>query len=86
MKDTPTMPQQKVMMNHHLNANTCHRLKNEQHAPANSFFRIITQLGGFEEMGKKCAICIYCGMMTDTGGFTYKLKFTPKYSTSSANC
>ena len=34
-------------------------------------FRIIWQLGGFEEMSRKCAACIYCGMMTDTGGFTY---------------
>ena len=29
------------------------------------------RMGGFEEMSRKCAACIYCGMMTDTGGFTY---------------
>jgi phosphoesterase RecJ-like protein len=34
-------------------------------------FRVIWQLGGFEEMTKKEAVQIYCGMMTDTGGFTY---------------
>lgn len=34
-------------------------------------FRIIWQMGGFEEMDKKCAVQLYCGMMTDTGGFTY---------------
>ncbi len=34
-------------------------------------FRLIWQLGGFEEMTKKCATSLYCGMMTDTGGFTY---------------
>ena len=28
-------------------------------------------MNGFEAMNKKCAACIYCGMMTDTGGFTY---------------
>lgn len=34
-------------------------------------FRVIWQLGGFESMTRKGAIPIYCGMMTDTGGFTY---------------
>ena len=34
-------------------------------------FRLICQLGGFETMTRQCAECIYCGMMTDTGGFTY---------------
>lgn len=34
-------------------------------------FRIIWQLGGFELMTHQCAVPIYCGMMTDTGGFTY---------------
>ncbi|MBR6192354.1 MAG: DHH family phosphoesterase [Prevotella sp.] len=34
-------------------------------------FRLIWQLGGFDEMTKNMAIDIYCGMMTDTGGFTY---------------
>ena len=34
-------------------------------------FRLIWQLGGFEEMDKNVAVPIYCGMMTDTGGFTY---------------
>lgn len=34
-------------------------------------FRVIWQLGGFDKMTKQCAEAIYCGMMTDTGGFTY---------------
>ena len=34
-------------------------------------FRLIWQMGGFEQMTKKCAVPLYCGMMTDTGGFTY---------------
>ena len=34
-------------------------------------FRVIWQLGGFETMNKKTAVPLYCGMMTDTGGFTY---------------
>ena len=34
-------------------------------------FRIIYQLGGFPAMTKEGAEAIYCGMCTDTGGFTY---------------
>jgi phosphoesterase RecJ-like protein len=31
----------------------------------------VWQLGGFPKVGKQYAAPIYCGMMTDTGGFTY---------------
>lgn len=34
-------------------------------------FRLILQLGGFAAMSQSAAACIYTGMMTDTGGFTY---------------
>jgi len=34
-------------------------------------FRIVWQMGGFEQLDKHYAIPIYCGMMTDTGGFLY---------------
>ncbi|HEY9544165.1 DHH family phosphoesterase [Prevotella sp.] len=34
-------------------------------------FRIICQLGGFDEMTRRMATTLYTGMMTDTGGFTY---------------
>ena len=34
-------------------------------------FRLIWQLGSFDMMTRKCAVPLYCGMMTDTGGFTY---------------
>ena len=34
-------------------------------------FRLVWQLGGFEMLNRQFAIPIYCGMMTDTGGFTY---------------
>ncbi|MBQ1797125.1 MAG: DHH family phosphoesterase [Prevotella sp.] len=34
-------------------------------------FRIIHQLGDYENMTRSMAANIYCGMMTDTGGFTY---------------
>lgn len=38
---------------------------------AEVLFCILWQLGAYEKMSKECACCIYCGMMTDTGGFTY---------------
>ncbi len=34
-------------------------------------FCLIWQAGGFPLMTRKCATSIYCGMMTDTGSFTY---------------
>ncbi len=34
-------------------------------------FRLICRLGYFEDISKEGAECIYTGMMTDTGGFTY---------------
>ena len=34
-------------------------------------FRLIWQLGGYDSMTKEMAITTYCGMMTDTGGYTF---------------
>lgn len=34
-------------------------------------FRLLFQAGQYEKMTQAEAECIYCGMMTDTGGFTY---------------
>ena len=34
-------------------------------------FRFICRMGFFEFLSKSCAECIYTGMMTDTGAFTY---------------
>ena len=34
-------------------------------------FRVVWQLGWFEQQNKHFAIPVYTGMMTDTGGFTY---------------
>ncbi|MDL2223082.1 bifunctional oligoribonuclease/PAP phosphatase NrnA [Bacteroidales bacterium OttesenSCG-928-M11] len=34
-------------------------------------FRFICRMGMYEYITKKCAECIYTGMMTDTGAFTY---------------
>lgn len=34
-------------------------------------FRLMVQMGGFDKVSSSVAECIYTGMMTDTGGFTY---------------
>ncbi len=64
----------KVMIDHHL-APKMDTVITISHPDMSStcelVFRIINQLGGFNTMSRKCAVCIYCGMMTDTGGFTY---------------
>lgn len=64
----------KVLIDHHLNP-TVDADISVSHPEACStcelVFRLIWQLGGFEEMDKDVAVPIYCGMMTDTGGFTY---------------
>lgn len=67
-------PAHKVMIDHHLDPSmdTVLTVSHPQMSSTSELvFRIIWQLGGFEEMSRKCAVCIYCGMMTDTGGFTY---------------
>lgn len=64
----------KVLIDHHLDPDidaTFCVSRPDMCSTAEMIFRLIWQLGGFEAMGKKCAVPIYCGMMTDTGGFTY---------------
>jgi phosphoesterase RecJ-like protein len=64
----------KVMIDHHPDP-TIDTVLSISHPEMSStselLFRIIWQLGGFEQMTRKTAVPIYCGMMTDTGGFTY---------------
>ena len=64
----------KVMIDHHLNPDMDTELcisRPEACSTCELVFRLIWQLGCFETMTKKCAVPLYCGMMTDTGGFTY---------------
>ena len=75
MKDAlDASPAKKVMIDHHLNPRM-ETVLTVSHPNMSStselVFRIIWQLGKFEEMSKECAVNIYCGMMTDAGGFTY---------------
>lgn len=64
----------KVMFDHHLNPEMDTVLSvshPEMCSTCEVVFRIIWQLGGFDNMTKHAAEVLYCGMMTDTGGFTY---------------
>lgn len=64
----------KVMIDHHLDPQMDVNMAisfPEMSSTSELIFRIIWQMGDFEEMDKKCAVQLYCGMMTDTGGFTY---------------
>lgn len=64
----------KVLIDHHLGPDIETALsisKPEACSTCELVFRLIWQLGGFNMMTHKCAVPLYCGMMTDTGGFTY---------------
>ena len=64
----------KVMIDHHLNpGDFCKVVISypEMSSTSEMIFRFICRLGQYELINKDCAACIYTGMMTDTGGFTY---------------
>ena len=67
-------PAKKVLIDHHLGPDIPTVLT-ISHPEASStcelVFRLTWQLGAFEQMSKHFATPIYCGMMTDTGAFTY---------------
>ena len=67
-------PAPRILIDHHLNPDVP-TILTISHPEASStselVFRIVWQLDGFKLMSKQFAIPIYCGMMTDTGGFTF---------------
>lgn len=67
-------PARKVLIDHHLDPEEfCHITISHPHISSTSelVFRLICRLGYFEDITPSCAECIYTGMMTDTGAFTY---------------
>ncbi len=67
-------PAKKVLIDHHLepDVDTVLTISHpELSSTCELVFRIVWQMGLFEQQGKHFAIPVYCGMMTDTGGFTY---------------
>lgn len=64
----------KIMIDHHLNPEDfCEVIISHPKISSTSelIFRLIYRLGGFDNLSLEGAQCIYTGMMTDTGGFTY---------------
>ena len=71
VKNTPA---RKMMVDHHLYPGDFCRITishPEISSTSELVFRLICQLGNFSDITKESAECIYTGMMTDTGGFTY---------------
>lgn len=64
----------KVLIDHHLDPDVPAVLTislPEASSTSELVFRIVWQMGGFPNLGRQFAAPIYCGMMTDTGGFLY---------------
>lgn len=67
-------PVKKVLIDHHLNPDVDAVLTISQPQASSTcelVFRLAWQLGLFEQSTKHFAVPVYCGMMTDTGGFTF---------------
>ena len=67
-------PARKAMIDHHPYPEDFCRITishPEVSSTSELVFRLICRLGYFEDITKEGAECIYTGMMTDTGGFTY---------------
>jgi len=64
----------KILVDHHLHPDTYAKIKvsyPEISSTSELIFRLICRMGDFSMINLACAECIYTGMMTDTGGFTY---------------
>lgn len=67
-------PGRRVLVDHHLDpGDFCRVVMSYPQISSTSemVFRLICRMGQFELLNKVCAECIYTGMMTDTGSFTY---------------
>lgn len=67
-------PAKKILIDHHLNPDVDAVLSvsfPEASSTCELVFRVVWQMGLFEQLGKHFAGPVYCGMMTDTGGFTF---------------
>ena len=67
----------RVLIDHHLDPDVQTALTishPEMSSTSELVFRLVWQLGAFDTLTKHFAAPIYCGMMTDTGGFTFNSK------------
>ncbi|MDF9830713.1 bifunctional oligoribonuclease/PAP phosphatase NrnA [Parabacteroides sp. PF5-6] len=73
----------KVMIDHHLNpGDFCRVVMSypEMSSTSEMIFRLICRMGLFDLIDRKTAECIYTGMMTDTGSFTYNSNHPEVYT------
>lgn len=64
----------RVLIDHHLNpADFCRVTMSypQMSSTSEMIFRLICRMGMFDLLNREAAECIYTGMMTDTGSFTY---------------
>lgn len=64
----------KVLIDHHLGPEAFCDLTFSRPAASSTselVFTLIQTMGGYGKVTKQAAECFYCGMMTDTGGFTF---------------
>ena len=69
-----TCPARKILIDHHLYPEDFCRIvisHPEISSTSELVFRLICRMGYFSDISREGAECIYTGMMTDTGGFTY---------------
>ena len=67
-------PARKILIDHHLYPEDfCKIIISHPKISSTSelVFRLICRMGYFSDISYECAQCIYTGMMTDTGGFTF---------------
>jgi phosphoesterase RecJ-like protein len=72
----------KVLIDHHLDPEPfCQIMMSYPQASSTSelVFRLICRAGFFNAISRECAECIYTGMMTDTGSFTYNSNSSELY-------
>lgn len=67
-------PAKRVLIDHHLDPDLAPVLTishPQMSSTCELVFRVVWQMGLFDTLGKHFAGPVYCGMMTDTGGFTF---------------
>lgn len=73
----------KILVDHHLHPGDYAKVTisyPEISSTSELIFRLICRMGDFSKINLACAECIYTGMMTDTGAFTYNSNKSEIYS------
>jgi phosphoesterase RecJ-like protein len=76
-------PAPKILVDHHLHPGDYAQIAisyPEISSTSELIFRLVCRMGDFSKINIACAECIYTGMMTDTGGFTYNSNKAEIYS------